>query len=50
MIIRAQDGAEIRLGDVARIELGMEEAQMRSRYDQDLVVFLPIYAARCINR
>jgi multidrug efflux pump len=45
MIIRAQDGAEIRLGDVARIELGMEEAQMRSRYDQDLVVFLPIYAA-----
>ena len=45
MIIRAEDGAEIRLGDVARIELGMEEAQMRSRYDQDLVVFLPIYAA-----
>ena len=33
------------MGDVARIELGMEEAQMRSRYDQDLVVFLPIYAA-----
>ncbi|MEC8158547.1 MAG: efflux RND transporter permease subunit [Pseudomonadota bacterium] len=45
MIIRAQDGAEIRLGDIARIELGMEEAQMRSRYGQDLVVFLPIFAA-----
>ena len=45
MIIRARDGAEIRLGDVARIELGLEEMQRRSRYDQDLVVFLPIYAA-----
>jgi multidrug efflux pump len=45
MIIRAQEGAEIRLGDVARIELGMEDMQMRSRYAQDLVVFLPIYAA-----
>ena len=45
MIIRAEDGAEIRLGDVARIELGIEEKQMRSRYAQDLVVFLPIYAA-----
>ena len=45
MIIRSQDGAEIRLGDVARVELGMEEAQLRSRYDQDLVVFLAIYAA-----
>ena len=45
MIIRAKDGAEIRLGDIARIELGMEEAQMRSRYGQDLVVFLPIFAA-----
>ena len=45
MIIRAEDGAEIRLGDVARIELGIEEKQMRSRYSQELVVFLPIYAA-----
>jgi hypothetical protein len=45
MIIRAEEGAEIRLGDVARIELGMEDMQMRSRYAQDLVVFLPIYAA-----
>ena len=45
MVIRARDGAEIRLGDVARIELGLEEMQRRSRYDQDLVVFLPIYAA-----
>ncbi|MEC7493286.1 MAG: efflux RND transporter permease subunit, partial [Pseudomonadota bacterium] len=45
MIIRSQEGAEIRLGDVARVELGMEEAQQRSRYDQDLVVFLAIYAA-----
>ena len=42
MIIRSQEGAEIRLGDVARVELGMEEAQQRSRYDQDLVVFLPL--------
>ena len=45
MIIRSENGAEIRLGDVARIELGIEEMQMRSRYDQDIVVFLPIYAA-----
>ncbi|MDA9837507.1 efflux RND transporter permease subunit [Luminiphilus sp.] len=45
MIIRSANGAEIRLGDVARIELGIEEMQMRSRYDQDIVVFLPIYAA-----
>lgn len=45
MIVRSENGAEIRLGDVARIELGMEEMQMRSRYDQDIVVFLPIYAA-----
>ena len=45
MIIRSENGAEIRLGDVAQIELGIEEMQMRSRYDQDIVVFLPIYAA-----
>ena len=45
MIIRSEYGAEIRLGDVARIELGIEEMQMRSSYDQDIVVFLHIYAA-----
>ena len=45
MIIRSDEQSDIRLGDVARVDLGVEPMQMRSRYGQDLTVFVAIYAS-----
>ena len=43
MLIRREDGAEIRLGDVAQIEVGTMEVSRMARYNQDPVVFIPVY-------
>ena len=43
MLIRQEDGVEIRLGDVASVEVGTMEISRIARYNQDRVVFIPIY-------
>ena len=43
MLIRRENGAEIRLGDVADIEVGTMEVSRIARYNQDRVVFIPVY-------
>ncbi|HSG88313.1 MAG TPA: efflux RND transporter permease subunit [Pseudomonadales bacterium] len=43
LVIRQEDGALIRLEDVARIELGAEEARTISRLNQTDVVFIAVW-------
>ena len=43
MVIRESAGALIRIGDVARVELGEEEGNEIARLDQSSAVFLGIY-------
>jgi multidrug efflux pump len=43
MLIRREGGAEIRLGDVAEVEVGTMEISRMARYNQDRVVFIPVY-------
>lgn len=43
MVIREADGTLIRIRDVARVELGEEEGQDRSRVNQDRAIFLAVY-------
>ncbi len=43
MLIRRDEDVEIRLGDVADIEVGTMEISRMARYNQDRVVFIPIY-------
>ena len=43
MVIRASDGALIRLGDVARLELGEEEGDIDARLDNDRTVYISIW-------
>ncbi|NDH38886.1 MAG: efflux RND transporter permease subunit, partial [Gammaproteobacteria bacterium] len=43
MLIRRENGAEIRLGDVAEVEVGTMEISRIARYNQDRVVFIPVY-------
>lgn len=43
MLIRSEEGVDIRLGDVARIEAGSLEVSRKSRYNQAEVVFMGIY-------
>ena len=43
MLIRREGGTEVRLGDVATVERGTMEVSRMARYNQDQVVFIPIY-------
>ena len=43
MLIRREDKTEIRLGDVATVEKGTMEVSRMARYNQDQVVFIPVY-------
>ena len=43
MLIRQEGGVEIRLGDVADVEVGTMEISRIARYNQDRVVFIPVY-------
>ena len=43
MLVRRETGAEVRLGDVANVEVGTMEVSRLSRYNQDQVVFIPVY-------
>ena len=43
MLIRREGNTEIRLGDVATVERGTMEVSRMARYNQDQVVFIPIY-------
>ena len=43
MLIRREGNTEIRLGDVATVERGTMEVSRMARYNQDQVVFIPVY-------
>ena len=43
MLIRRGGGTEVRLGDVATVERGTMEVSRMARYNQDQVVFIPVY-------
>ena len=43
LIVAERDGAIVRLRDVARVELGAEEAEFIAKYDHDEAVYLGIY-------
>ncbi len=43
MLIRSEDGIDLRLGDIARIQPGSMEIARKSRYNQSEVVFMGIY-------
>ncbi len=43
MVIRDNDGALIRLGDVARLELGEEEGDFNARLDNEGTVFISVW-------
>ena len=43
MLIRREAGTEVRLGDVATVERGTMEVSRMARYNQDQVVFIPVY-------
>ena len=43
MLIQNDSGADIRLGDVAEIEVGTTELNSVDRYNQDQVVFVGVY-------
>ncbi len=43
MLIRREGGTEVRLGDVATVERGTMEVSRMARYNQDQVVFIPVY-------
>ena len=45
LIVAERDGAVVRLADVARVELGAEEADMVARYNQEDAVYLGIWTA-----
>ena len=45
LIVAERDGAVVRLSDVARVELGAEEADMVARYNQEDAVYLGIWTA-----
>ena len=43
MLIRREGSTEVRLGDVATVERGTMEVSRMARYNQDQVVFIPVY-------
>jgi multidrug efflux pump len=43
LIVAERDGAIVRLGDVARVELGAEEADLVAKYNQDEGVYLGVW-------
>ena len=43
MLIRREGDTEVRLGDVATVERGTMEVSRMARYNQDQVVFIPVY-------
>ena len=43
MLIRREGRTEVRLGDVATVERGTMEVSRMARYNQDQVVFIPVY-------
>jgi multidrug efflux pump len=45
LIVAERQGAVVRLSDVARVELGAEEADMVARYNQEEAVYLGVWPA-----
>jgi multidrug efflux pump len=43
MVIREADGALIRIGDIARVELAEEEGEMNARIDQEDAVYVAVW-------
>ena len=43
MLIREERGMEVRLGDIATVEVGTMEVSRMARSNQDRVVFIPVY-------
>ncbi|MBT8139188.1 MAG: efflux RND transporter permease subunit [Gammaproteobacteria bacterium] len=43
LVVREVDGTLVRLGDVARIELGEDEGEWNARYSQEDAVFLAVW-------
>jgi multidrug efflux pump len=43
LVVRESDGSLIRLGDVARIELGEEEGQVNARFSQSKAVYISVW-------
>ena len=43
MLIRQERGMEVRLGDIATVEVGTMEVSRMARSNQDRVVFIPVY-------
>jgi multidrug efflux pump len=49
IVLKTGDGVDVRLGDIARIEAGAEEANRLTRYSQTDVVFIGIYPSPGAN-
>jgi multidrug efflux pump len=43
LVVREVDGVQIRLRDVAEVELGEEEGQINSRIDKELVLYISVW-------
>ncbi len=43
LVVRESDGSLIRLGDVARIELGEEEGEVNARHSQNSAVYISVW-------
>lgn len=43
LILREQNGTLLRLGDVARIDVGEAESEVNARFNKDLVVYLSVW-------
>src|SRR5688500_5736763 len=49
LIVADRDGAIVRLSDVARVELGAEEADMVAKYNDKLAVYLGVWPLPGVN-
>ena len=49
IVLKTGDGVDVRLGDIARIEAGAEEARRLTRYSETDVVFIGIYPSPGAN-
>ena len=49
LIVADRDGAIVRLSDVARVELGAEEADMVAKYNDKMAVYLGVWPLPGVN-
>ncbi|MBT0586623.1 efflux RND transporter permease subunit [Alteromonas oceanisediminis] len=43
LVIRESEGVQIRLGDIARINIGEEEGQLSARFDKDTTLYISVW-------